>query len=466
MRYNTKEERRDTLNIIELVQSQRSFYNTHQTRSYAYRIEMLQKLKSGLETFETEIFEALKQDLNKAQMESFMTEVGIVRGEIHYFLHHLKQLMKPKRVKTPLVLFHAKSLRMPEPYGVVLIMSPWNYPFQLAMAPLVGAIAAGNTIVLKPASYTPHVSDVIAKMIASLYPENYISTVLGGREANQLLLEQVFDYIFFTGSTNVGKLVMEKASAHLTPVTLELGGKSPCIVFESKDVALAAKRVAFGKYLNSGQTCIAPDYCIIERSLFEPFVKHLQAEVVTFFGSEPLENHNLVQIVNLHHTNRLLQLIPQDRLLFGGKHKDRFIEPTAVGPVTMEDAIMQEEIFGPILPFVVVDKADEIEAFITKIDRPLAFYLFTDNQRLKETLLNQISFGGATVNDTIMHIASTDLGFGGVGASGMGQYHGKFSFDTFTHYKSVLFRSKWIDLPFRYHPYNEKKFSFLRKFMK
>ncbi len=454
------------MNIIELVQAQRSFYHTHQTKSYAFRMDMLRKLKVGLDTFEAEIFEALRQDLNKAQMESFMTEVGIVRGEINYFLHHLKRLMKPKRVKTPLALFHAKSLRMPEPYGVVLIMSPWNYPFQLAMAPLVGAIAAGNTIVLKPASYTPHVSDVIAKMIASLYPENYISTVLGGREANQILLDQVFDYIFFTGSTNVGKLVMEKASAHLTPVTLELGGKSPCIVFETKDVALAAKRVAFGKYLNSGQTCIAPDYCIIERQLFESFVSHLQKEVTNFFGSQPLENQNLVQIVNIHHTERLLQLIPQERLLFGGKHKDRFIEPTAVGPVTMEDAIMQEEIFGPILPFVVVGKADEIEAFITKIDRPLAFYLFTDNQRLKETLLNQISFGGATVNDTIMHIASTDLGFGGVGASGMGQYHGKFSFDTFTHYKSVLFRSKWIDLPFRYHPYNEKKFSFLRKFMK
>lgn len=454
------------MKITELVESQRAFFNTHQTKSFAFRIEMLKKLKQGLETFEQAIFEALKADLNKAEMESFMTEVGIVRGEIHYFIHHLKRLMKPKKVKTPIALFHAKSFRIPEPYGVVLIMSPWNYPFQLAMAPLVGAIAAGNTVIVKPASYTPHVSDVIAKLIASLYEEKYIATVLGGREANQLLLEQRFDYIFFTGSTNVGKLVMEKASVHLTPITLELGGKSPCIVYQTKDLALAAKRVAFGKYLNSGQTCIAPDYCLIERSLFEPFVQLVKHEVETFFGPKPLENPHLVKIVNLHHVERLLQLIPQDRLLFGGGAFDRFIEPTAVGPVGLDDAIMQEEIFGPILPFVVIDKEEEIEAFITKIDKPLAFYLFTDNKALQERLLTHLSFGGATVNDTIMHIASHNLGFGGVGASGMGQYHGVFSFETFTHYKSVLIRSNWIDLPFRYHPYDAKKLGFLRRFMK
>ena len=454
------------MNLATVVKNQREFYQTHQTKELRTRIENLKKLQIAIKNHELQIFEALQKDLNKSSFETYMTELGLVYEEIRYFLHHLPSLMKPKKVRTPLALFHAKSYRYSEPYGVVLVMSPWNYPFQLTMVPVIGAIAGGNTVVVKPASYTPHVSQIIQDILHGIFPEEYVVVIQGGREANQALLEQRFDYIFFTGSPTVGKLVMEKASAHLTPVTLELGGKSPCIVYDTVNVKLAAKRVAFGKFLNSGQTCIAPDYCIIEERLLKPFLDAMKESIHEFFGDDILHRDDLVKIINSHHHQRLLNLIPQDRILLGGSHREPWIEPTVVGPVSIDDPIMQEEIFGPILPIIVVKSIQEVESFLQQMEKPLAFYLFTDNRAIKKGLLHRISFGGATINDTIMHIASTKLGFGGVGNSGMGQYHGFYSYQTFSHFKSVLVRSKWIDLPLRYRPYTKSKFSILRKFMK
>jgi aldehyde dehydrogenase (NAD+) len=454
------------MNIEQLVIQQRAYFQTQVTKPIAFRLAMLKKLKNAIVLAEKEIFNALHLDLHKAEMESFMTEIGIVYQEINYFLKHTKKLATPKKVRTPIALIHASSRRVPEPYGVVLIMSPWNYPFQLAMAPLVGAIASGNTVILKPASYTPHVSEVIHQIINRTFDPAYISVVQGGREANSALLEQRFDYIFFTGSTSVGKVVMSKAAEHLTPVTLELGGKSPCIVYETSHILLAAKRIAFGKYLNAGQTCIAPDYCLIQEELVEPFINAIQEAIHEFFGPNPLDHPHLPNIVNNFHVSRLMTLLSSEAKVIGGQSKDGRIEPTVLYPVNKDAPIMQEEIFGPILPLIPVKSVEEIISTIESHDKPLAFYIFTDNVTLQKMFVNRLSFGGATINDTIMHIASTDLGFGGVGASGMGQYHGVYSFQTFSHYKSVLKRYMWLDLPMRYHPYTKGKLGLLRKFMK
>lgn len=348
--------------------------------------------------------------------------------------------MKRKRVKTPLAQFHSKSFIVKEPLGVVLIMSPWNYPFMLALDPLIGAIGAGNCAIIKPASYAKSTSNIIKKIVTECFDERYIAVVTGGREENSELLEQRFDHIFFIGSVEVGKVVNEKASKYLTPTTLELGGKSPCIIDESANLKLAAKRLAFGKFLNVGQTCVAPDYVLIQKNVKERFLEYFKNEIKTMYGAEPLKNDLYSHIINEKHFNRLSGLIDKNKVVFGGNtsQTDLKIEPTIMDNVTLSDAVMQEEIFGPILPFIEFDKIDEIYHVIENFESPLALYLFSNNKKIQNEILKRVSFGGGCINDTIIHIATSYMGFGGVGFSGHGSYHGKRSFDLFMHEKSIV----------------------------
>ncbi|MGD9910542.1 MAG: aldehyde dehydrogenase [Candidatus Izemoplasmatales bacterium] len=452
--------------IQEKVQKQRDFFNTGETKSYAYRLFMLKTLREGILHFQDEINEALMADLHKSAFETYMSETGVVLAEITHTIKHLKKWMKPKRVSTPLPLFLAKSFTLAEPYGVVLIMSPWNYPFQLALDPLVGAIASGNTAIVKPASYAPHTSLIIEKLIEYCFQPEYITTVLGGREENTLLLEQRFDYIFFTGSTSVGRLVMEKASVNLTPISLELGGKSPCIIDDNVGLKLVARRVAFGKFLNAGQTCVAPDYVYMKKSQVEEFVSYVKQEIISFFGDNPLESPELPKIINTKHLTRLLGLIEGEMIVLGGKHNETMLEPTVVTGITPQSKVMSEEIFGPILPILTYDKIEEVYNYVLSQPKPLALYLFTNDKKLEKEVLSKLSFGGATINDTIMHFATTEMGFGGVGDSGIGKYHGKNSFDTFSNIRGIVKRSNLVDLPMRYHPYTKSKFNLLKKFLK
>lgn len=454
------------MDIRTLVIQQKQWFQTDRTKPVAFRIAMLHNLDASIRKHEDAILSALHEDLGKSRTESYMTELGIVYDELRWFLKHAGRLAKPKKVPTQLSLFAATSWRIPEPFGTVLIMSPWNYPFQLAIVPLIGAIAAGNTAVVKPASYTPNVSRVIATILAEAFDPAYVACVEGGRAENQALLDQPFDMIFFTGSTNVGKLVMQKASEHLAPVVLELGGKSPCIVDSDHQLALAARRIAFGKFINAGQTCVAPDYLLVKKSLFEPLVAHLKTEIEAFYGNDPLHNPDYPKIVNLHHVERLLGLIAPETILFGGHAEGQRIEPTLLGPVELSAPIMKEEIFGPILPILLYEDRGIVFDTIRSIEKPLALYLFTDDKAFEKEIIERLSFGGATFNDTIMHFASRTLGFGGVGASGMGRYHGPYSFEAFSHFKGVLKRAKWIDLWFRYHPFTKSKESLLRRFLK
>ena len=454
------------MTIQEIVSRQREYFNTNDTKPASFRVAALKRLQNAIIKSEKEIFEALKKDLNKSDFESYMTEVGMVLDELRYAIRHTKGWAKPKTVPTPLAQFHAKSFAVPEPFGVALIMSPWNYPFQLCIEPLVGAIAAGNCAIIKPSAYTPNTSSVIARMISSCFQDKYITVIEGGREQNTELLKQKFDYIFFTGSVAVGRLVMESASRNLTPVSLELGGKSPCIVDQTADLSCAARRLAFGKYLNAGQTCVAPDYLLIHRSVKDEFVKKLKTAVNEFF---PNENYSdMPVIVNDKHFARLLGLLKGEKILLGGKNNPgkRFIEPTVLDEITFDSPIMQEEIFGPILPVIVYDSIDEAINKINGRPKPLALYLFTSDKATENLVLEKVSFGGGCINDTIIHLASHHMGFGGVGNSGMGSYHGKLSFDTFTHYKSIVRKSTWIDLPMRYLPYSKRNFKLLRFFLK
>ena len=454
------------LQINSIKQQQRAFYLTGKTLPYAYRMEQLLKLKKVIIHYESEILAALKQDLNKSYLEGYFSEIGVTLLELNDTIKKLKKWMSSKKVKTPITLFKATSFLYPEPYGNVLIMAPWNYPFQLVAAPLIGALAAGNTAIIKMSPDAPHTADVFKKMIESIYPGEYVSVFDGGLEESKAILSERYDYIFFTGSTHVGKIVMEQASKHLTPVTLELGGKSPCIVDEGVDLKLASKRIAFGKFINAGQTCIAPDYIYVKESIKEAFTQEMQHAIHQFFNGDALENPDYPKIINDRHFKRLLKLMNEDKTIYGGKYSTDKIEPTLLHDITKEDPIMQEEIFGPLLPILTYHDETTLINELKPQEKPLALYVFSKNQVFIDTLIEQLSFGGATINDTIMHVASGYLPFGGVGASGMGSYHGKSSFDTVTHYKSVLKRPMKIDLDFRYHPYSEKKKRLIKWFIK
>jgi aldehyde dehydrogenase (NAD+) len=456
------------MKIKEMVSSQRTYYLSNETQGYSFRKAALEKLYQTVQEHEQDIKDALKKDLHKGSGESYLTEIGVTLKEIRYLLKHLKKLMKTKKRKTELTNFPAKSFISPHPYGVTLIMSPWNYPIYLTLAPLAGAIAAGNTAIIKPSNYSPATSDIIEKMIQASFEPTYISVVKGGREENQDLLNQKFDYIFFTGSTNVGKIVMEKAAKNLTPISLELGGKSPTIVAHDADIDLTAKRIIFGKLINTGQTCVAPDYILVEEDVHDELVKSLKKYIKEFYTDDPLNHPDYGKIINKKHFERLLGLIEGENVIHGGQSNANSlqIEPTILDNVTSDSAIMQEEIFGPILPIITIKTIDDAIHFVRERPHPLALYLFTKSKETIHLVLNQCQFGGGCINDTIMQVASDYLPFGGVGDSGMGQYHGKASFDTFTHYRSIIKKSNWLDIPLRYFPFSSKKEKWIKKVLK
>jgi len=454
------------MDITQIVRTQRDYFATGLTRNIEFRLARLRELRDAIVRNAALIDASLKADLNKHPFETYITETGIVLAEVNHAIRHLRRWARPKRVKTPLALFAASSVLYREPYGVALVMSPWNYPFQLAIDPLVGAIAGGNCCVVKPGSYAPETAKAIAKMIAETFDPAYVTTVLGGRVENAALLDQKFDYIFFTGGTDVGRTVMAKAAVHLTPVTLELGGKSPCIIAEGADLDLAAKRIAFGKIINAGQTCVAPDYLLIRDRDKAAFVGHFRDWVKAFLGDDPLQNENYPKIVNAKHHERLRGLMAGTTAVVGGTWNDTKIGPTLLDGVSPEDPVMQEEIFGPLLPIIPYGTIDEAIAFIEARERPLALYLFTNDRKIEKKVLGAVRFGGGTINDTLMHFASTEIGVGGVGESGIGSYHGIRSFETFTHEKGVLRRATWIDLEIRYHPYTKAKDAAIRRFLK
>ncbi|WP_062106031.1 aldehyde dehydrogenase [Bacillus niameyensis] len=439
-------------NVQTLIARQRSFFNSGETKPVSYRIEALQKLRNGIKENEEKLMVALKADLNKSEFESYTTEIGIVLEEIRFIQKHLRSWCKPKKVKTPITHIGSKGFIYPEPYGVTLIIAPWNYPFQLAIAPLIGAIAAGNCAIIKPSEYTPNTSEVLTRLMTDIFPKELVSVVQGGIETSEALLEEKFDYIFFTGSVSVGKVIMKGAAKHLTPITLELGGKSPCIVHKDANLKLAAKRIAWGKFMNAGQTCVAPDYLFIHSSVRDEFLHELSLMVKALYGEEPLKNPHYTHIVSMKHYERLVSFLKDGEIAFGGSANDEnlAIEPTVLTGINWNDSVMTDEIFGPILPVLEYDELSVVIDGIKRHPNPLALYLFSKDQRIQDKVMTDISFGGGCINDTVYHLSSPYLPFGGVGSSGMGNYHGKGSFDTFSHQKSILKQTTRFDLPFRY----------------
>ena len=446
------------MNIQEIVERQRRFFRTGATLPVSFRLAMLKKLRDAVDRYEEEIGAALAADLGKSGYESFMCETGLVQGEISWMLRHTGRLAKEHTVPTPLGQFAARSFRKFSPYGNVLIMSPWNYPLLLTLDPLADAIAAGNTAVVKPSAYAPATSALLAKMVGELFPPEYVAVVTGGREENAALLEEKFDFIFFTGSQSVGREVLRHAAEHLTPTALELGGKSPCIVDETAKLALAARRIVFGKYLNCGQTCVAPDYILCHRDVKDRLVELICKEVRRQYGEDPLQNPDYGRIVNEKHFNRLLGLIDPAKTVLGGQSSPDTLQiaPTVLDGVTESDPVMGEEIFGPILPVLTFDRFEELYDRLSGGPKPLALYLFSQNRpRIKEAAA-RFQFGGGCVNDVVIHLATSAMGFGGVGESGMGAYHGRAGFEAFSHCKSVVDKKTWMDLPMRYQPYRKK----------
>ena len=454
--------------IHKLIEKQRAYFYSNETLNIEKRIHALKKLKTCIQKNEAEIATALEADLGKSNFESYMCETGLVLSEISYMLKHIRRFTREKRVHTPLSQFHSRSFTKPGPYGVVLIMSPWNYPFLLSLDPLIDAIAAGNTVILKPSAYSPNTSKLIEKMIRECFSPEMVAVVTGGRAENTSLLEEHFDYIFFTGSQNVGREVMKKSAAHLTPVTLELGGKSPCIVDESADLKLAARRIVFGKYLNCGQTCVAPDYILCDKAIRDQLIDAIKSEIRRQFGKHPLENPSYGKIINRKHFQRLQGLIDSSKVIIGGQSDAKIlrIAPTVMKNVTWDDAIMGEEIFGPILPILTYESLDEAIQTVESHPHPLALYFFSEDKAAQKKVLDRCHFGGGCINDTIIHLATSAMPFGGVGESGMGGYHGQAGFDEFTHYRSIVDKKTWMDLPVRYQRYNKFKRKMLRMFLK
>lgn len=456
------------MEINRLVAKQKRYFSTGATRNPEMRISALKRLREAILRHEGRLCAALRKDLGKSAGESYRCEIGLTLNEISFQIRHLKEWSRPRPHKTGFANYPGTSFTIREPYGCVLIMSPWNYPFLLCMEPLVGAVAAGNCCILKPSAYSPASSAAVKALVEDVFREEYVAVVEGGREENNTLLEERFDYIFFTGSVAVGKTVMEKAAAHLTPVTLELGGKSPCIVDATADLKLAAARIAFGKYLNCGQTCVAPDYLLIERHVKEEFLELFAKAVRRMYGADPLANPDWGKIINRKHFNRLLGLMEGRHIVFGGESDSRTLKiaPTVIDHVSGEDAVMKEEIFGPILPVITFDKIKDAFAYVAGGEKPLAAYLFTGRRETEREFLRRLSFGGGCINDTVMHLATSHMGFGGVGNSGMGSYHGRKSFETFSHEKSILRKCGRTDLPLRYQPYGRTKDRLVRLFLK
>ena len=449
--------------IHALVQRQRSYFSTGATLSVENRILALKKLRSVLKERETEIAAALQADLGKCAVESFMCETGLVISELSYMIAHLRRFAREQTVRTPLAQFPSRSYRKPCPYGVTLIMSPWNYPVLLTLGPLVSAIAAGNTAIVKPSACSPATTALLSQILRDVFDPGHVTVVTGGREENNALLEEKFDYIFFTGGKTVGRLIQEKAARHLTPTTLELGGKSPCIVDRSANLRLAARRIVFGKFLNCGQTCVAPDYLLVHASVKEQFLGYLVEEI-----HRQYDHAETGRIVNRRHFDRLMGLIDPEKVIIGGQGDllTLKIRPTVMDHVTWDDAVMQEEIFGPILPVLTFESIEEVIATVNNREKPLALYVYAQDRAFVRAVTARCIYGGGCVNDCIIHLASSHLGFGGVGESGMGAYHGKTGFDTFTHYKSIVDKKTWLDLPMRYQPYTKICERLIRLFLR
>ncbi len=441
----------------KIIESQRAFFRSGVTLSVGYRITALKKLYRAIERYEDRILEALNRDLGKSSMEGYMCEVGIAKSEISHMLIHICLYAEERRVPTPIANLPGKTWVRPVPYGNVLIISPWNYPFLLSIEPLVDAIAAGNTVVLKPSAYSAATTQVVKDMIEEIFPKEYVAVMTGGRFENQFLFSEKWDYIFFTGSQTVGKEVLRRAAEHLTPVTLELGGKSPCIVDETANIKAAAKRIVFAKFLNCGQTCVAPDYVLCAKSVRNEILTCMKKEVVKQFGENAFLNPSYGKIINRKHYRRLLGLIDENKIVTGGKRLDETlqIEPTILKNVTWEDAVMREEIFGPILPVLTYDSLEEVIDTVESYKRPLALYMFSRSRSNIKMITEQCRYGGGCINDCIMHLVGSNAPFGGVGESGMGAYHGKYGFDTFSHFKTIVDRKWYPTLPIRYQPYSE-----------
>lgn len=455
------------LPISDIICQQREFFNTGKSKDIGFRITQLKKLQKAVIDHEAAIIAALKTDLHKSEFETYTTEIALCKKEINYALKQIANWTKPQKANIPLEQFPGFGRIYPEPLGVVLIISPWNYPFQLIIAPLVGAIAAGNCAILKPSEIAAHTSKLLAEILPKYFDPAYIAVVEGGVEISQQLLAEKFDHIFFTGGTTIGRKVMEAAAKHLTPVTLELGGKSPCIVDADTNIEYTARRITWGKFINAGQTCVAPDYLLVEQSIKQELLDKIQKCIREFLGEQPATSPDYARIINQKHFNRLVEFLQYGKTIIGGESNssELYIAPTVLDGVSLESPVMQDEIFGPILPVLTFSDVAEAIAIVNQKPKPLALYLFSHNKNLQRRVLQSTSSGSVCINDTVMQFAVPGLPFGGVGSSGMGKYHGKASFDTFSHYKSVLNRSLILDVKLRYAPYSKSKLQLLKRIL-
>ena len=451
---------------LEIFNKQRKLFLSKVTYEYEFRKSMLLKLKKMIKDNINKFEEALYKDLGKAKTESYMCEIGLVLDKISYALKNLKSFMKPTKVSSSLVNFPSSSYIIKDPYGVCLIMAPWNYPLLLSIEPLIGAISGGNTAFLKLSEYSVHTSTLIKELIKSNFEENYIAVFDGGVDDTTNILKLPFDFIFFTGSEKVGKIVMQAASLHLTPVCLELGGKSPAIVTKNANVKLAAKRIIFGKIINAGQTCVAPDFIYVDEDVKNELIEHLIINIKEMLGDCILDNNDYPKIISKRHLDRLISLIDKNKVIFGGQNNIEKLEITLIDNASFEDKIMQEEIFGPILPIISYKDLNEVKLKLDQLPSPLALYLFSNDKTEIDYFTKYIRFGGGCINDTINHLVGTNMPFGGVGSSGMGNYHGKYTFNTFTREKGILNKSNFLDIKLRYHPYSDKKEKLIKKILK
>jgi len=444
--------------IQAIVNSQKEFFKTGKTKNIDYRKQLLKQLQSELIKQENLITQALYNDFKKPEFESVISETAIVLQDLKRTIKKMDNWAKPKRIFPSLLNFPSSDYLYSEPYGTVLIIAPWNYPYQLALAPLIGAVAAGNTVVLKPSELTPNTSALLSKIIKTIFPPEFVTVVEGGVETSTQLLNQVWDYIFFTGSVGVGKIVAKAAAPNLTPITLELGGKNPCIIDKTANVKLAAKRIVWGKFINAGQTCIAPDYLLIDSTIKKKFYKVLEDEIISAYTKNPEQSADFARIINKKNFNRLSEMLVNENFIIGGEinDEDLYISPTIIDEPSLDSKVMEDEIFGPILPVISFKNLDEIDLIIHKYSKPLSLYVFSTNSAKAKQLIKQFSFGGGCINDTVIHFANHRLPFGGVGNSGIGAYHGKFTFDTFSHKKAIVKKGNWIDIPLRYAPYKGK----------
>lgn len=456
------------MNVEKIVKEQRNYFNEFNTRDVNTRIDTLKTIQKWIQNNEDKIFDALEKDLNKSNAEAYMCEIGMALSDIRYQINHLKKWCKRKIVLTPISQFPSIGYKYYEPYGVTLVMSTWNYPFLLSVQPTIASIAAGNTVILKPSAYSPNTSSLLKEMFTETCNKDLVTVIEGGRRENEEILNQKYDYIFFTGSSTVGKLVMSKASENLTPITLELGGKSPCIIDDDENFKTCVKRCLFGKLLNAGQTCIATDYLFIRDDLKERFIEESRIIIDEFFGENPINSDQMVKIINKKHFDRLKGLIKDEKILLGGKFDNETLkmEPTLIDVKSKNSKIMQEEIFGPILPIMTYKNIDGVIEYINDHEKPLACYIFSSDKIVQDKIIQKCSFGGGCINDTIMHVIPHNLPFGGVGHSGMGSYHGKHNFKTFSHEKSILKKSKSLNIPVIYYPYNKLKLKLSRLFLR